>query len=79
VQIIVSADIQFIQDHSFVVDGGYIVHASSNRDCTAVYQNKRGRITAVDTTDEQTLVGELRYATLELEVNDGPLIIENYF
>ena len=78
VQVIMSAAAQFIPDHAFVTHGGYIVHASSESDNTAIYFNDRGRIRNVATTNVPTLVGELRYATLELEVNDGPVIIDDY-
>jgi hypothetical protein len=79
VQIIMSADVQFLPHHTFVSSGGYVVHASSNSACIAIYRNDRGRIRQVVTTDQQTLVGELRYATLELTIHDGPLIIDDYY
>jgi hypothetical protein len=63
VQIIMSADAPLVRDHGFVIDGGYIVHASSNPAYTGVSRKS----------------GELCYAVLSLRLESGPQIIENYF
>lgn len=68
VHIIMSADIEFIKEHAFVPKGGYVVHASSNAACTTVYHNDDGVIKEVKTTEADTTVGKLHYATLTFEV-----------
>lgn len=76
-QIIMSAAAQYVEANSFVKEGGYVVHASSERDCTKIYQNVRGRSVEVGTAWEDVQAGRLYYSRLTLESN--PIqIIDNY-
>jgi hypothetical protein len=68
VHIIMSADTPLVSEHKMVADGGYVVHASSNPDYTGVWRNDSGELKQVATIDEDTTVGRLRYAKLELEI-----------
>jgi hypothetical protein len=76
VQIIMSADVQYVEAHSFVKEGGFVVHASSNRDCTKIYQNVGGVSTEIPAGYENVQAGRLYYARLTLERTE---IIEDYF
>ena len=78
IQIIMSADTPLVHEHSFTVEGGYVVHASSNPDYTGVSRKVNGLITPVATVDERTYLGELRYAVLQLEAETGLHVIDDY-
>ena len=67
VQIIVSAAAPFQPHYMIVPRSGYVVHASSDRDCTAVFHNDGRGAVQVPTRDEAAERGLLRYATLRFE------------
>jgi hypothetical protein len=78
VQIIMSAAAQTVPEHAFIMDDGYIVHASSDADSTGFYRKRRGRLLRILAEPVPTISGDLYFERLEVTVNDRPLIIEDW-
>lgn len=68
IQIIMSAETPLVNEHTYVVDGGYIVHASSNWDFAGMSQKVSGHVAPMKMKYKSTSIGELRLATLPVEV-----------
>lgn len=67
VQIIVSAAVQLVPQHVHARRGCFVVHASSDRDATAFYQNRGDGVQALATADEPAERGLLRYHLMILD------------
>jgi hypothetical protein len=78
VQIIMSAAAQTIPEHAFIMDDGYIVHASSDADSTGFYRKRHGRLLRILPQPVPTISGDLYFERLDVTVNDGPRIIEDW-
>ena len=69
VQVLVSAAVQVVTEHVFVPPGCYLVHASSDPECTGIWLNTGFGVEKVDTETEGTgFAGSvLHYGTLRFD------------
>ena len=69
VQVLVSAAVQVVTEHGFVPPGCYLVHASSDPECTGIWLNTGFGVEKVDTETEGTgFAGSvLHYGTLRFD------------
>jgi hypothetical protein len=72
VQVLVSAATPLVTEHVFVNPGCFVVHASSDAECTGVWTNTGSGVEQVKTTVEATGIGGsvLHYARLQFESAD---------
>jgi predicted amidohydrolase len=72
VQVLVSAATPLVTEHVFVNPGCFVVHASSDPECTGVWTNTGSGVTEVKTKVEATGVGGsvLHYARLQFDSAD---------
>ena len=74
VHVLVSAAVQLVEQHVFVRPGSFLVHASSDPECSGVWRNTGAAVEKVAVEEEPTGFGgsKLLYAPLRFETAEVP-------